>query len=268
MPGLDVSGRVVAVGPAVDGFHVGDEVFGVGSGTFAEYAVAEARRLAHRSPDVSVEQAAALPISGMTALQAIRDVGMVRAGQRVLVLGASGGVGSFTVQIARHYGGRVTGVASTSKLDFVRSLGAERVIDYTHEDALDRDTRYDVIIDIAGRRSVRALRRALAADGTLVIVGGEGGDRLTGGLHRQFGAVLLSPFVGQRLKMMISPERGDDVEHLGALLTSGEIVAPVDRTYRLEEAPDALSDLAAGRFSGKAVVNVTEATGERHTQDE
>lgn len=254
VPGLDVSGRVVAVGASVEGFAVGDEVFGVGSGTFAEYALAKAEKLAPRPPGVPSREAAAVPISGLTALQALRDIGRVRPGQRVLVLGASGGVGGYAVQLARHFGARVTGVASAPKLAFVRGLGAERVVDYAREDALDGRERYDLILDIGGRRPLRALRRALVPDGTLVVIGGEDGDRLTGGVGRQLRALLLSPFVSQRLTTFVSAERGDDIATLGELLASGAFAVPLERAYRLEEAPLALADLAAGRVRGKVVV--------------
>lgn len=258
VPGLDVSGRVAALGSRVTGFRVGDPVFGIGSGTFAGYAVANPKKLARRPPGVASEQAAAVSISGATALEAVRDVGGVQPGQRVLVIGASGGVGTYAVQLARRLGARVTGVASPAKLDLVRSLGAEHVIDYTCEDALDGVTQYDLILDIGGRSPIGRLRRGLTATGTLVIVGGDGGDRFTGGMGRQLRAVLLSPFVRQRLTMFVSGERGTDVARLGELLASGDIVSAIDRTYRLDEVPDALRDLAAGRVHGKAIIKVTD----------
>jgi NADPH:quinone reductase-like Zn-dependent oxidoreductase len=256
IPGLDVSGRVVALGDAVSDFQVGDEVFGVGLGTYAEYALANAGKLALRPDGIDSEKAAGVPISGLTALQALRDIGQLRAGQRVLVIGASGGVGSYAVQIARHFEAEVTGVASTAKLDLVRSLGADRVIDYTSEDALDGSTQYDLIVDIGGRNPISKLRGSLLRNGTLVIVGGEGGDKLTGGIGRQLRAMLLSPFVAQRLTTFVSSERGADIEWLGRLLHTGDLKATVERTYRLSEAPAALNDLAAGRVRGKAVVQV------------
>jgi NADPH:quinone reductase-like Zn-dependent oxidoreductase len=256
VPGLDVSGRVVKLGSDVTGFQVGDAVFGVGSGTFADYAVAQAQKLSIRPDGLDPVQVAAVPISGMTALQALRDVGRVQSGQHVLVIGASGGVGSYTVQLARYFGAVVTGVASTGKLDYVRDLGAEHVIDYTRDDALDGSVHYDLIIDIGGRNPIRKLRRAMTPAGTLVIVGGEGGDRLTGGIGRQLRAMLLSPFVSQRLTSFVSGERAADVQWLGERLAAGDIKAPVDRIYTLERTPIAVDDLAAGRLKGKAVIKV------------
>jgi NADPH:quinone reductase-like Zn-dependent oxidoreductase len=256
VPGMDVSGRVVAVGSAVRRFQVGDAVFGIGTGTFAEYAVADEAKLAHRPAGVDAETAAVTAISGITALQALRDAGRVRRGQRVLVLGAAGGVGSFAVQLACHMGATVTGVASGPKLELVRSLGAERAIDYTTTDALDGSQRYDLIIDTGGRRPVRRLRKALARRGTLVIVGGEDGGRITGGFGRQLRALALSPFVRQRLTTFVSAERGADIEELAELLASGDLRPVVDRRYALEDASRAIVDLADGWVRGKAVIRV------------
>lgn len=258
VPGLDVSGRVTAVGTGVTDFKIGDSVFGIGSGTFAKYAVADAKKLAHRPTGVSSEQAAAVSVSGVTALEAVRDVGRVRAGQQVLVIGASGGVGTFAVQLARLAGAHVTGVASAAKLGLVRSLGAEHAIDYTQEDALDGVKRYDLILDIGGRNSLARLRRGLNPTGTLIIIGGEGGDRFTGGIGRQLRAMLLSPFVRQRLTMLVSGERGDDVKYLGELLDNGDIVSSIERMYRLDQVPDAMRDLASGDVRGKAIVKISE----------
>jgi NADPH:quinone reductase-like Zn-dependent oxidoreductase len=182
VPGRDVAGIVTEVGEDVTGVSVGDEVMGTADGSFAELALVPQSRVAHKPDRLSFEQAAALPVSGLTALQAVRDAGRVKPGDRVLVVGASGGVGSYTIQIATAYGAEVTGVASGAKADLVRSLGATRVIDYTREDLAD-GTRYDVILDIAGRRPLRQLRRLLTERGTLVILGGEGGDRWLGGVH-------------------------------------------------------------------------------------
>lgn len=260
IPGLDVAGRVVAVGEGVETFAIGDEVMGVGSGTYAEFAVADAAKLAHRPDSVDPAIAAAVPISGMTALQAVRDVADVQPGQRVLVLGASGGVGSFAVQLARLAGAHVTGVASTAKLALVGELGADAVVDHRTTDPLAGAPGYDVIIDTGGRNSIRRLRRALSPTGTLVIVGGEGGGRLLGGSGRQLRAMALSPFVGQRLTTFISSERGSDVEHLAGLLAAGALRAAVARTYPLADAPAALADLAAGRIGGKAVVRIEAAS--------
>lgn len=256
IPGLDVAGRVVAIGEDVERFAVGDEVFGIGSGTFAEYAVAEQSKLAHKPAALSFEQSAVAAISGITALQALTDVGGLRADQSVLVIGASGGVGTYAVQIARALGATVTAVASAAKADLVRALGASEVIDYASEDYLDGGRRYDLIIDTGGLNPVRRLRRALTATGTLVIVGGEGGGRWTGGTGRQMRAMLMSVFVRQRLTTFISSEKHDHIERLASLMADGSVVPAIGSRYRLEQAPDALSDLAAGRMRGKGVVVV------------
>ena len=254
VPGLDVAGRIVAVGAAGTGFAIGDEVFGIGTGTFARYALADAGKLARRPANVPAEQAAAVPISGITALQAVCEIGAVRAGQRVLVLGASGGVGSYAVQLAAGAGAHVTGVASVEKLEFVLSLGAERVIDYRTGAALHKLDHYDLIVDIGGLSPLGALRRALTRTGMLVIVGGEGGDRLTGGIGRQLRAMLLSRFVSQHLTMFIAAEDGGRIGQLADLLASGKLKAPVERVYPLAATATALADLANGAVRGKVVV--------------
>ncbi len=254
IPGLDVAGTVVAVGDEVERFAVGDEVFGIASGSVAEYTVASEDKLTHRPDGVSVEAAAASTVSGITALQALTDVGGVEAGQRVLIIGASGGVGSFAVQLAKAYGAEVTGVASTRNLDLLRSLGADHVIDYTTDDVDDTDHRYDLILDIGGRNSVRRLRRALSATGTLVIVGGEGGDPITGGLGRQLRAMLLSPFVGQRLTTMLSTEHHSFVERLAEHLSSGAVTPAIGARHHLADAAAAIARLDAGLAQGKSVI--------------
>jgi NADPH:quinone reductase-like Zn-dependent oxidoreductase len=256
IPGLDVAGRVVEVGSDVDRFSVGDEVFGVAIGSFAEYAAAEADKLAHKPPNLSWEQAGVAAISGMTALQALTDVGRLEPGQSVLVMGASGGVGSYAVQIAKALGATVTGVASTAKLDFVRSLGADAVIDYTQDDPTDSRSAYDLVVDTGGLTPVRRLRRVLTRSGTLVIVGGEGGNRLTGGVERQARAVLLSAFVPQRLTAFISKEHHEPLERLAALMADAAVVPQVDRVVDLDGVADAMRDLEAGRVRGKVCVRV------------
>ncbi len=258
-PGLDVAGRVVAVGAGVTRFRVGDDVFGIGRGTYAEYAVAKAAKLAPKPARASFEEAGVAAISGITALQALTVIGRVQAGQRVLVTGASGGVGSYAVQIAHALGATVTAVASGRKAAFVRSLGADQVIDYETTDYLDGPDRYDLIIDIGGRSPVRRLRRALTRTGTLVIVGGEGGGRVTGGFGRQFRASALSPFVPQRLTTFVSPELTVDIERLGAMIDDGAVTPAVGRRYSLAQAGEALTDLASGRAEGKSVVVVRSA---------
>jgi NADPH:quinone reductase-like Zn-dependent oxidoreductase len=254
--GYDVAGRVEAVGENVTRFQPGDEVFGTCRGSFAEYASAQDDRLAPKPANLSFEQAAAVPISGYAALQAVRDQGKVRPGQRVLIIGAGGGVGTFAVQLAKAYGAEVTGVSSTSKTDLVRSIGADHVIDYTQEDFADGRNRYDVILDIAGNRSLSHLRLALAPEGTLVIVGGEGGGRWLGGNDRQLRAQVLSPFVRQKLGTFISKERKEDLEELRELLEAGKVIPVLDRTFALSEVPEAIRYLRDGRAQGKVVITV------------
>ena len=255
--GSDVAGVVEAVGSSVTRFRPGDEVFGIANGSFAEYSTAEEKKLVHKPGNLTFEQAAALPISGLTALQAVRDKGEVEPGQKVLVIGASGGVGSLAAQIAKAHGARVTGVCSTSKTDLVRSLGADEVIDYTREDFADGARNWDVIIDTGGRRSLSHLRRALAPRGILVLVGGEGGGKLMGGFGRQiFRAPLLSIFVGQKLRWFVSPERQEDLEALVDMAAAGKLTPAVDRTFQLPEAADAVRYWESGRARGKVVVTV------------
>ncbi len=254
VPGMDVSGRVVALGPGVSGLRVGDEVFGIGTGTYAEYALAREDRLVTRPAGLGCLEAAAVGVSGLAALQAVHDVGRVRAGQRVLVLGASGGVGAFAVQLAVAAGADVTGVASAAKLDLVRSLGAGRAVDYATEDPTGGDRRYDLVIDVGGRRPLRRLRRVLAADGTLVIVGGEDGGSWTGGVGRQLRAAVWSRLGRRRMTSFISSESREDLQRLRSALEAGDVLVPLDRVHPLAEAPAALVRLAAGRVRGKSVV--------------
>jgi NADPH:quinone reductase-like Zn-dependent oxidoreductase len=253
--GYDVAGRVEAVGAQVTVLRPGDEVFGTCRGSFAEYAAARADRLASKPGNVSFEQAAAVPISGYAALQAVRDHGGVHAGQRVLIIGAGGGVGTFAVQIAKTYGAEVTGVCSTTKVELVRSIGADHVIDYTREDFGDSHDRYDVILDIAGNRSLSQLRRALTPRGTLVIVGAEDAGNWLG-VGRQLRAAALSPFVGQKLGTFISKERKEDLEELRTLLEAGAIRPVIDRTFSLDEVPEAIRYLRDGRVRGKIVITI------------
>ena len=256
--GRDLAGVVEAVGSRVTRFRPGDQVYGTcESGSFAEYAAAPQRQLARKPVGMSFEQAAVTPISGVSALQAVRDCGRVRPGQRVMVIGAAGGVGSFAVQIAKAVGATVTGVCSAGKADLVRSLGADEIIDYTR-DEIDRDgPRFDVVIDTAGNRRLRLLRRALTARGTLVLVGGEhGGGRALAGFDRQFRAPVASLFVGQRMRGLIAKENADDLEALGRLIDSGAVTPVIDRTYALADAPDAIRYLADGHAAGKVVVTI------------
>ena len=254
--GIDVAGVVEAVGAGVTTAAVGDEVYGLAAGTFAEYAVGKAAKLAPKPTSLTFEQAAAVPVSGLTALQAVRDKAGVQPGQRVLILGASGGVGTFAVQIAKAYGAHVTGVCSTAKLDLVRSLGADDVVDYTVTDISDLDESYDVILDIGGNRTLRQLRRALTARGTLVIVGGETGGRWLGGFDRSLRAVLWSPFVSQTLAAIIASEKREDLVVLNGLIESGAVTPAVERTYPLAEAAAAVQHMVDGDARGKVVVTV------------
>ena len=214
--GRDVAGVVEAMGKNVTRFQPGDEVFGTADGSFAEYASAPEARLARKPANLTFEQAAAVPISGGTALQGLRK-GDIQSGQEVLIVGASGGVGSFAMQLAKTFGAKVTGVSSTAKMDFVRSLGADDVIDHTHEDFADGTRQWDLVLDTGGRRSLSDLRRALTPKGTLVIVGGEGGGNVLGGFDRNIRSGLASKFVSQRLTMLTSKERGEDFEALREL---------------------------------------------------
>jgi NADPH:quinone reductase-like Zn-dependent oxidoreductase len=254
VPGRDVAGVVAGVGGAVTRFRPGDHVFGIGRGTFAEYALAPEDKLEPMPASLTFEQAAAVPISGLTALQGVSEVGRLEAGQRVLVVGASGGVGTFAVQIAVALGGQVTGVCSGGKADLVRSLGATNVLDYARDDFADGTHEYDLVVDIGGNSSLRRLRRALTPHGTLVIVGGEGGGRWFGGVDRQLRALALSPFVGQRLTNFVSKEHHAGLVRLTELVDAGRLVPSVDRTYPLHEMPDALRHLQAGTVMGKLVV--------------
>jgi NADPH:quinone reductase-like Zn-dependent oxidoreductase len=254
--GLDVAGQVEEVGAQVTRFRPGDEVFGTCGGSFAEYASAREDQLARMPANVGFQEAAVVATSGYAALQAVRDHARVQAGQRVLVTGAGGGVGTFAVQIAKAYGAHVTGVASSAKVDLVRSIGAGEVIDYSVEDFADRPERYDVILDLAGNRPLSRLRRSLTPNGTLVIVGGEGGGRWLGGVDRQLRARLLSPFVTQRLRAYFSSERPEDLEELRRLIEAGDVAPVVDRAFPLNAVPDAIRYLRAGRPRGKTVVTV------------
>lgn len=257
IPGWDVAGTVEAVGADVRGFQPGDEVIGTAKGSFAELVVAQPDALIAKPANLTFEQGAAVPISGATALQAVRDEGRVQPGQSVLVIGAAGGVGSLVVQIAKAFGATVTGVCSTSKMDLVLSTGADDVIDYTREDFADGARRWDVIIDTAGRRPLSLLRRALAPKGTLVIVGGDGGGRWTGGFFRGvLRAPLLSFFVGQRLRGLNSKVKQENLVTLSELIEGGKVVPVIDRTYPLIEAPDAIRYLEEGHPRGKIVVTV------------
>lgn len=253
--GMDLAGRVLAVGKAVTQFHPGDEVFGSGTGAFAELACAREDKLARKPANLTFQQAAALATSGSTALQALAK-GPVGPGQKVLIIGAAGAVGGFAVQLAKAAGAHVTGVCSPSKIDLVRSLGADAVIDYTRDDFTAGAQHYDLIVDTAGNRPLAQLRRALSTRGTLVLVGGEGGGRWFGGMGRPLWAALVSPFVKHRLSGLISIVRKDDLLHLAALCEAGKLSPVIDRTYALDGVPDAIRYIAEGHARGKVVIAV------------
>ncbi len=260
VPGLDVAGTVVATGPGVTRFAVGDEVFGIARGSFAEYAVAREAKLARKPATLSFAQAAAVAVSGLTALQGLRDAGRLKQEepgepkQKVLVIGASGGVGSYAVQLAKTFGAEVTGVCGTAKTDLVRAIGADHVIDYSTTDFTDGRQRYDLILDIAGNTPLSRLRRALTPRGTLVIAGGEGG-RWTG-VGRQLRALALSPLIRQRLTMFVSTHRRQDLETLRELTESGQVIPVVEETCPLTEVPRAIRRLQAGQVRGKLVIEI------------
>jgi NADPH:quinone reductase-like Zn-dependent oxidoreductase len=253
--GRDVAGTVAAVGASVTRLAVGDEVFGIGRGSFAEYTAARENKLARKPANLSFEQAAVVPISGLTAIHGLRDAGRVQPGQTVLIIGASGGVGTYAVQLAKAFGAEVTGVCSTAKTDLVRSLGADHVLDYTQDDYADGTQRYDLILDIGGNSPLSRLRRALTPRGTLVIVGGEGGGKLTG-MDRQLRALALSPLVQQRLTMLVPKEHYGDLEALTDLIEAGKVAPSIDSTYPLDQAADAMRHLEAGKTRGKLAITV------------
>jgi NADPH:quinone reductase-like Zn-dependent oxidoreductase len=254
--GMDVAGMVEAVGKNVTQFQAGDDVFGTGNGAFAEHASARVDTLAAKPANLTFEQAAAVPTSASTALQALR-AGGIESRQQVLIIGASGGVGIFAVQIAKAFGAEVTGVCSTAKVDLVRSIGADHVIDYTQEDFTQSGQRYDLILDTGGNRSLSQLRRALNRDGSLVLVGSEGGGRWIGGaMGRSMRALMLSPFVSQQLRMIIAKATSEDLEFLTELIEAGKVTPVIDRTYPLSEAPAAISHLEAGHARGKLVITM------------
>ncbi|WIM94576.1 NAD(P)-dependent alcohol dehydrogenase [Actinoplanes oblitus] len=257
--GRDLAGVVEAVGSDGTGFHPGDEVYGTTStGSFAEFATASADRLAAKPANLSFEQAAVVPVSGTTALQAIRDTARVRAGQRVLVVGAGGGIGSFAVQLAFAAGADVTGVCSAGKAELVRSFGATDVLDYRTEEVDARGPVFDVIIDIAGNRPLSLLRRALTPRGTLVLIGGEArGTALLGGMSRPWIAAPLNSLVSrQRLVGMITKENADDLRALAELLENGTLRAAVERAFPLSHAADAIRLIGSGHSRGKLVITV------------
>ena len=264
--GTDVAGTVEAVGQNVTRFQAGDEVFGTCDGSFAEYASAREDMLAPKPSNLTFEQAATVPTSAFTALQALRTGG-VKPGQKVLIVGASGGVGMFAVQIAKSFGAEVTGVCSTAKVDAVRAIGADRVIDYTKEDFINTrgGPRYDLILDMGGNRSLSQLRRALTPRGTLVLVGGEGGDRWIG-IGRSLQALVVSRFVRHKLRPLSAKPNQADLQMLKQLIEAGKVTPVIDRTFSLSEVPDAIRYLHEGRARGKLVISVRASdSGSAHT---
>ena len=258
VPGLDLAGRVVAVGTGVTRFGVGDEVLGIGAGSFAQFAIAKESKLAHKPAGVPFESAAVVAVSGLTAIQAL-DLGGVDSGSRVLITGASGGVGSYAVQIAAARGACVTAVCSTSKVELVRSLGATDVIDYSAQDVTTTDGRFDVVLDIAGGQPLSRLRRLVDGRGTLVVVGAEDNGNLIG-MRRQLLAVLTSPFVRQRLRMMVSNENSADLERLVELIERGDLTPSVGHTVPLDQAAGAMALLVRGEARGKIAIAVQPAS--------
>ncbi|MET4581974.1 NADPH:quinone reductase-like Zn-dependent oxidoreductase [Conyzicola nivalis] len=252
--GMDVAGIVHSVGPAVTAFAVGDEVFGVVEAGLAQYAVASVDKIVHKPAGLTFEQASAIPTSAATALHAVRDVGRIQPGQEVLVIGAAGGVGIYATQLAKALDGRVTGVCSTAKLDLVRSLGAEAVVDYTESDVTILGKRYDLIIDTAGNRPVASLRRILTSTGTLVIVGGEGGGRLAGTLSRQLVAPLRGVGSKQSFRGLVSVTRAADLVTLAELVEAGQLAPVIDEVYPLARAGAAMQRLETSAAVGKLVV--------------
>jgi NADPH:quinone reductase-like Zn-dependent oxidoreductase len=254
--GVDFAGTVEAVGGNVKKFKPGDEVFGGASGAFAEYVTArEDRALVLKPANMTFEQAASVPIAAITALQALRDKGKIKSGQKVLINGASGGVGTFAVQIAKSFGAEVTGVCSTRNVEMVRSIGADHVVDYTREDYTKSGQRYDLIVDMVGNHSLLANRQALNPNGIFVIIGGPKGNWLSP-LMGPIKAMILSPFVGQEFVMMIAKMRKDDLDILGDLMQAGKVTPVIDRRFRLSEVPAAIRYSEEGHARGKIVINV------------
>ena len=258
--GSDVAGVVEAVGSAVTRFRPGDEVFGfVGAGGFAEYVAAGERLLATKPNNLSFQQAATVPLAGVTALQGLRDAGKIRSGQKVLIVGASGGVGTFAVQLAKWFGAEVTGVCSTRNLELVRSIGADRVIDYTREDFTRGGQTYDLIFQLAGTASPADCRRALTPKGILVLSSGDSPGRIIGPVGRLIKAALLSPFVSQTLRPLVAKPSSNDLQLLRELIEAGKVTPVIDRSYPLNEAGEAIRYLETGHARGKVAISVSAA---------
>jgi NADPH:quinone reductase-like Zn-dependent oxidoreductase len=256
IPGVDVAGRVEAVGRNVTRFRPGDDVFGEKSRGCAEYVAAQADLMAPKPASLTFEQAAAIPAAGVTALQALVDKGAIRAGQHVLINGASGGVGTFAVQIAKAFGAVVTGVCSTPNVEMVRSLGADHVIDYTREDFTRSGQQYDLIVDNVGNRSIWRLRRVLAPDGTIVLVGAPKGGWIIGTMAKMLASGLFSRLIGRKLVSHLTDTRQQDLVALSELIESGKVTPVIDRCYPLSDVPDAIRHLETMRARGKVVITV------------
>lgn len=252
--GIDVAGTVEAIGKDVSEFRIGDEVFGTCDGAFADYARAPEKNLARKPGALSMQQAAAMPTSAFAALQALRDRGEIRAGHKVLIVGATGGVGIFAVQIAKAFGAHVTGVCSTAKMDVVRSLGADAVVDYTAGDFTTTAQRYDIVLDTGGNRALGDLRRLLSPGGTLVLVGGEGGNRVLGGAGKWIQALVIAPFVGQKLRPLSTVPNKEDLLVVRDLIDSGRLTPIIERTFALKDVPDAFRYLQQQSRPGKIVI--------------
>jgi NADPH:quinone reductase-like Zn-dependent oxidoreductase len=254
--GADLAGRVEAVGKNVTRLQPGDEVFGQASGTFAEYAVTSERVLAVKPSNVSFEEAAAVPVAGQTALQGLRDKAQVKPGQKVLINGASGGVGTFAVQIAKSFGAEVTGVCSTRNADMVHSIGADHVIDYTKTDFTQEELRYDVILDTVGNHTLSECKEVLNADGVYVSVGSDQMGDWIGPLTHVFGVMITSWLGSQRLVPMLATANKEDLAVLGRLLESGDVKPVIDRSYPLEETAEAVRYLEEGHAQGKIIITL------------
>ena len=255
--GVDFAGTVEAIGKNVKRFKPGDEVFGGKFGAFAEYvSVREDRAVVLKPANVTFEQAASVPIAALTALQALRDKGHIQAGQKVLINGASGGVGTFAVQIAKSFGADVTGVCSTRNVDMVRSIGADHVIDYTKEDFTKGDQRYDLIVDNVGSHSLSEYKRVLNPKGNFVMVGSTDKGKWIGGMSTPLKAFMLSPFVSQKMVFMLAELTPEDLTKIGDLMQTGKVTPVIDRRYKLNEVPAAIGYLEEGHARGKVVINL------------
>jgi NADPH:quinone reductase-like Zn-dependent oxidoreductase len=254
--GTDVAGSIEVVGSAVTRFQIGDDVFGACNGSYAEYAVASESKLARKPANLTFEQAAAVPMAGLVALQALRDHGQVGAGQKVLINGASGGIGTFAVQIAKAFGAHVTGVTSTRNLELVRSLGADEVIDYTKDDFTATGRQYDFILDNISNHSLSDLRRALTPTGMLVPNGGNFTNRWFAGGGRIMRAIVLSQFIGQRLRNFLVSMKAEDLEVLRDLIEAGKVTPVIDRAYPLREAQGAMDHVSTGHARGKVAITI------------